>query len=122
MILYFSSTFRHHQAIEFGRKMNHFIFILRLVYFLRVGFSEMPSLNIKVVPTYGENQYDYTLLQDFLEARIRAELKVSKIFLKNIYFNFVFCFSSDLLSYQLWMINFYHSSEIGLSISCKSSN
>jgi hypothetical protein len=52
----------------------------------------MPSLNIKVVPTYGENQYDYTLLQDFLEARIRAELKVSKIFLKNIYFNFCFLF------------------------------
>ena len=36
----------------------------------------MPDINIKVVPTYGKNQYAYTLLQDFLSARIRAELKV----------------------------------------------
>ena len=36
----------------------------------------MPNLSIKVVPTYGENQYAYTLLQDFLAARIRNELKV----------------------------------------------
>ncbi len=41
-----------------------------------MGFPEMPDLNIKVVPTYGEKQYDYTLLQDFLAARIRGELKV----------------------------------------------
>jgi len=40
-----------------------------------VGFSEMPDLNIKVVPTYGEKQYTYTLLQDFLLAQIRAALK-----------------------------------------------
>jgi len=33
----------------------------------------MPDLNIKVVPTYGEKQYAYTLFQDFLAARIRAE-------------------------------------------------
>ncbi len=36
----------------------------------------MPDLNIKVIPTYGANQYSYTLLQDFLLAKIRAELKV----------------------------------------------
>jgi hypothetical protein len=41
-----------------------------------VGFPEMPDINIKVVPTYGENQYVYTLLQDFLSAKVRAELKV----------------------------------------------
>jgi hypothetical protein len=40
-----------------------------------VGFSEMPDLSIKLVPTYGEKHYSYTLLQDFLSARIRAELK-----------------------------------------------
>ncbi|CAF0798072.1 unnamed protein product [Adineta steineri] len=40
-----------------------------------VGFPEMPDLNIKVVPTYGANQYSYTLLQDLLSAKIRAELK-----------------------------------------------
>lgn len=40
-----------------------------------VGFPEVPDLNIKVVPVYGQNQYAYTLLQDFLQAKIRAELK-----------------------------------------------
>ncbi len=42
----------------------------------RMGFAEMPDLNIKVIPTYGENQYSYILLQDLLSAKIRAELKV----------------------------------------------
>ncbi len=42
----------------------------------RVGCPEMPDLNIKVIPTYGTNQYSYTLLQDFLSAKVRAELKV----------------------------------------------
>jgi len=41
-----------------------------------VGFPEMPDLNIKVVPTYGEKHYAYTLLQDLLSAKVRAELKV----------------------------------------------
>jgi hypothetical protein len=41
-----------------------------------MGFLEMPDLNIKVIPTYGANQYSYTLLQDFLSAKVRAELKV----------------------------------------------
>ncbi|CAF0984973.1 unnamed protein product [Rotaria sordida] len=40
-----------------------------------VGFPEMPGLNIKVTPTYGKKTYSYTLLEDFLEARIRAEMK-----------------------------------------------
>ncbi|CAF1117113.1 unnamed protein product [Rotaria sp. Silwood1] len=40
-----------------------------------VGFPEMPDLNIKVTPTYGEKQYSYILLQDFLAAKVRAELK-----------------------------------------------
>ncbi|CAF4034076.1 unnamed protein product, partial [Rotaria sordida] len=34
-----------------------------------VGFPEMPDLNIKVTPTYGEKQYSYILLQDFLAAK-----------------------------------------------------
>ncbi|CAF2749352.1 unnamed protein product [Rotaria sp. Silwood2] len=40
-----------------------------------VGFPEMPDLNIKVTPTYGEKKYSYILLQDFLAAKARAELK-----------------------------------------------
>ncbi len=36
----------------------------------------MPDLNIKVTPTYGVNQYSYTLLEDFLSAKVRAALKV----------------------------------------------
>ncbi|CAF0730233.1 unnamed protein product [Adineta steineri] len=40
-----------------------------------VGFPEMPDLTIKVVPVYGEKQYQYTLLEDFLSARIRDEIK-----------------------------------------------
>jgi len=40
-----------------------------------VGFPEMPDLSIKVVPVCGENQYAYTLLQEFLTAKVRAELK-----------------------------------------------
>jgi hypothetical protein len=51
------------------------------MFYFRVGFPEMPDLNIKVIPTYGTNQYSYTLLQDFLSAKVRAELKVSMIFL-----------------------------------------
>ncbi|CAF3493074.1 unnamed protein product [Rotaria sp. Silwood1] len=40
-----------------------------------VGFPELPGLNIKVTPTYGEKHYCYTLLEDFLAAKIKAELK-----------------------------------------------
>ncbi len=54
----------------------------------RVGCPEMPDLDIKVIPTYGTNQYSYTLLQDFLSAKVRAELKVS---------NFVFYWNNICL-------------------------
>ncbi|CAF2526768.1 unnamed protein product [Rotaria sp. Silwood2] len=40
-----------------------------------VGFSEVPVLNIKATPTYGEKDYSYTLLEDVLAAKIRAEIK-----------------------------------------------
>ena len=36
----------------------------------------MPDLNLKVTPVFGESKYSYTLIHDFLEARIRDELKV----------------------------------------------
>ncbi|CAF1014154.1 unnamed protein product [Adineta steineri] len=40
-----------------------------------IGFSEMPDLNLKVTPVFGESKYSYTLIHDFLEARIRDEIK-----------------------------------------------
>jgi len=40
-----------------------------------IGFPEMPDLSLKVTPVFGENKYSYTLIHDFLEARIRDELK-----------------------------------------------
>ncbi|CAF1297314.1 unnamed protein product [Adineta ricciae] len=40
-----------------------------------IGFPEMPDLNLKVTPVFGESKYSYTLIHDFLEARIRDELK-----------------------------------------------
>lgn len=46
----------------------------------------MPDININVVPTYGEKQYDYTLLKDFLSARIRGELKVTDLLFRKISF------------------------------------
>ena len=42
----------------------------------RVGFAEMPNLNLKVSPVLGESKYSYALIHDFLEARIRDEFKV----------------------------------------------
>ena len=36
----------------------------------------MPDLNLKVTPEFGESKYSYTLIHDFLEARIRDEIKV----------------------------------------------
>ncbi len=105
--------------IEFGKKTN-FVSILIFNYSsFRVGFSEMPDLSIKVVPTYGEKHYSYTLLQDFLAARIRAELKVWKILFRNMFLYIFSLICSDSLSYQLWMINFFHSFVIGLLILCK---
>ncbi|UJR09422.1 hypothetical protein I4U23_013663 [Adineta vaga] len=40
-----------------------------------IGFSEMPDLNLKVTPVFGESKYSYTFIHDFLEARIRDEIK-----------------------------------------------
>lgn len=41
----------------------------------------MPDLSLKVTPVVGESKYSYALIHDFLEARIRDELKVnSRIF------------------------------------------
>jgi hypothetical protein len=37
----------------------------------------MPDLNLKVTPVFGDSKYSYTLIHDFLEARIRDEIKVS---------------------------------------------
>ena len=62
--------------IEFGIYFIFFIYSINYRSIFRVGFPEMPDLNIKVTPTYGANQYSYTLLEDFLSAKVRAELKV----------------------------------------------
>ncbi|CAF4996006.1 unnamed protein product, partial [Rotaria sp. Silwood1] len=40
-----------------------------------IGFSEMPDLNLKVTPVFGESKYSYTLIHDFLESQIRDEIK-----------------------------------------------
>lgn len=45
----------------------------------------MPDLSLKVTPVLGESKYSYTLIHDFLEARIRDELKVN-IYLLNLLF------------------------------------
>jgi hypothetical protein len=42
---------------------------------LWIGFPEMPDLSLKVTPVFGESKYSNTLIHDFLEARIRDELK-----------------------------------------------
>ncbi len=57
--------------------------VFNLTLFSRVGFPEVPDITIKVVPTYGEKHYAYTLLQDFMSNRIRAELKVGFFFVKS---------------------------------------
>jgi hypothetical protein len=36
----------------------------------------MPDLNLKVTPVFGDSIYSYSLIHDFLEARIRDEIKV----------------------------------------------
>jgi hypothetical protein len=40
----------------------------------------MPDLNLKVTPVFGESKYSYALIHDFLEARIREEIKVRSKF------------------------------------------
>ena len=75
----FSSIFLHRRVTEFGTAffISKCLYSeLTLAFFSRVGFPEMPDLSIKVVPTYGEKTYAYTLLQDFMAAKIRGELKV----------------------------------------------
>jgi len=54
-------------------------FLRKKIFFsiYRIGFPEMPDLSLKVTPVFGESKYSYTLIHDFLEARIRDELKVS---------------------------------------------
>jgi hypothetical protein len=77
----------------------------------------MPDLSLKVTPVFGESKYSNTLIHDFLEARIRDELKVTlKIFSNRILH---FEYSSEWLYFHQWMINYYHSLMIGLSMSCK---
>jgi hypothetical protein len=46
----------------------------------------MPDLNLKVTPVFGESKYSYTLIHDFLEARIRDEIKVSYEFMFLFFF------------------------------------
>ncbi len=51
----------------------------------------MPDINLKVTPVFGESKYSYTLIHDFLEARIRDELKVSFTYKNEIVFSlFIF--------------------------------
>ena len=69
--------FHHHPVIVYGkntkqRNGNAFMFIFSR----RVGFAEMPDLNLIVTPVFGESQYSYTLIHELLEARIRDEIKV----------------------------------------------
>ena len=45
----------------------------------RVGFAEMPDLHLIVTPVFGESQYSYALVHEFLEARIRDEIKVGHL-------------------------------------------
>ena len=71
----------------------------------------MPNLNLKVTPVFGESKYSYTFIHDFLEARIRDEIKVNyKI---KYVFNLILYFSVFLF-FQQWMINYYHFFAIGL--------
>lgn len=55
----------------------------------------MPELNLKVTPVFGESRYSYTLIHDFLEARIRDEIKVS-VARRSI--DLIECFPSSLAS------------------------
>ena len=50
--------------------------ILELIVPRRIAFPEMPDLNLRVTPLFGESKYSYTFIHDFLESRIRDEIKV----------------------------------------------
>jgi len=77
----------------------------RNFFLYRIGFPEMPDLNLKVTPVFGESKYSYTLIHDFLEARIRDELKVNFNSKNHISF-FIYLFFSVWLYFHLWMINY----------------
>jgi hypothetical protein len=70
--------------------MRKFVYIFNKKIFClsRIGFPEMPDLSLKVTPVFGESKYSNTLIHDFLEARIRDELKVSLKISKNRIFHF----------------------------------
>ncbi|CAF1014628.1 unnamed protein product [Didymodactylos carnosus] len=40
-----------------------------------IGFPELPDLALKVTPVFGESKYSYNIIHDFLEARIKDEMK-----------------------------------------------
>jgi len=61
-------------VIVYGKKKK---IICKINIINRIGFSEMPDLNLKVTPVFGESKYSYTFIHDFLESRIRDEIKVS---------------------------------------------
>jgi len=78
----------------------------------------MPDLNLKVTPVFGESKYSYTLIHDFLEARIRDEIKVRLTLKTNEDFiSSEYCFSVFLFFHQ-WMINYYLFFGIGLWMLC----
>jgi hypothetical protein len=72
----------------------------------------MPDLNLKVTPVFGESKYSYTLIHDFLEARIRDEIKVRYKFM--FLFSVNNLYSSVCWYFHQWMINYYHFFVIGL--------
>jgi hypothetical protein len=80
----FRLTFHHRQVIVYGNDEKNFIVFSNKSFVLfRIGFPEMPDLSLKVTPVFGESKYSNTLIHDFLEARIRDELKVN--FEKNLF-------------------------------------
>ena len=71
----------------------------------------MPELNLKVTPVFGDSRYSYALIHDFLEARIRDEIKVSDW--KKNRAHRRFAFSSVFSFFPRWMINYCLSCVIG---------
>lgn len=62
--------------IVYGNYNQKLSFDKNYLFLFRIGFPEMPDLSLKVTPVFGENKYSYSLIHDFLESRIRDELKV----------------------------------------------
>ena len=70
----------------------------------------MPELNLKVTPVFGDSKYSYAFIHDFLEGRIREEIKVCLLsFLTKSRMNIL----SVCWFFLQWMINYYHSCVIG---------